>query len=829
MPVSLTRLMGRAREIAEVQDLVRRPDVRLLTLTGPGGVGKTRLALAAVAGLDEDFPDGMWFVPLAAITDPALVPAAIAQVLGLRETSQQSPTHSLTSHLRHDTALLLLDNLEQVLAAAPFLVDLLAACPTLTILVTSRAALRATGEHEWVVPPLGLPDLASLPSDTEIAACEAVALFVERVRAFRPEFVLTTASAPIVAEICHRLDGLPLAIELAAARVKVLSPPALLARLTNRLQLLSGGPCDQPVRLRAMRDAIAWSYDLLTPDEQALFRQLAIFVGGCSLDAAEAVGGETARRRDGEETDNRSFPPSRLAASSPSVLDGLGLLVDKSLLRPVTGPGGAPRFAMLETIREFGLEQLSACGEAQAARRRHATFFLTLAEQGAPARAEKAPEAARLDQLAADHDNLRAALVWTTETGSVTRTLRLAWALWAFWLVHGHLSEGRRWLDAAIAGGRGDPTRVGLLGKALYGAAWLAIEQGDDAAARAFGDESLALARDRGDPEGIAYALGPLGFLAHQQGDLDRATTLHREALAIKRALGDDEGSAVTLTYLAHIALDRGEINEATSLGQEALATHRALGKRRHIALTLDILGDVAFHQGDDGRASEHFEEALTIFRDLRGKRGIASVFDHLGKIARGRGDHARAWAFHAEALDLHQEQGNAGSIAAWLDAVVSMLACCHQYASAARLFGTATVLREQAGRPRSRLLELENKHILASPRRGLGERAFAAAQSAGRELPVDHAITEVMAVTASALSGSSPPPSDAAPAPFGLTSREQDVLRLLAQHFTDKEIAQHLFISPRTVGRHITNLFTKLGVHSRREAAALAQDRDLA
>jgi predicted ATPase/DNA-binding SARP family transcriptional activator len=539
LPVQRTPLLGREREVAAVCHLLLREEVGLVTLIGPAGIGKTRLGQQIATELLDDFPDGVFFVDLAPIRDPALVAAAIAQVLGVREAQGLPLIESLKAYLRPRQLLLLLDNFEQVLPAASTVAELLAAAPHMKGLVTSRVVLRLRGEQEFPVPPLA-PDAA-------------VELFVQRARAARPDFAVTDEYAPLLAAICQRLDGLPLAIELAAVRIKLFSPAALLSRLERRLPLLTGGARDLPARQQTLRDAIAWSYDLLEEAEKTLFQRLSVFVGGCVLGAAEVI----CHPKTG------ALPPLTI-----DLLDGVASLVDQSLLWRKEQPDGEPRFVMLETVREFALECLAASGEEPALRRRHAHCYLSLAEK-ADARLTGPEQAVWLDRLERELDNLRAGLEWFTHAGEAEKALRLGAALWRFWAVRGYLSEGRERLAGLLAwsgrvppqapslrpGTRAaggyprsgwrfpplpGPVQTAVRLKALYAAGVLADAQGDYTAARSLFEEHLGIQRESGDVEAIATALCSLGNIANAQGDQAAARSLFEEALALFQEAGTD-------------------------------------------------------------------------------------------------------------------------------------------------------------------------------------------------------------------------------------------------------------------------------------------------
>jgi len=718
LPIQLTSFIGRSTELGEVKQLLTKE--RLLTLTGPGGSGKTRLALQVASEMIGHFNHGVFFVALAPIIDSGLVASTIAQVLGIPERAGRSIADSLKDYLQSKSLLLLLDNFEQVISAAPLVAELLAASRELKILVTSREVLRVSGELAYPVPPLPLPDLTQLPSLEALSQYAAVKLFVQRAQAVKPDFSITNDTAPAVAEICYRLDGLPLAIELAAARIKLLTPRAMLARLEPRLEFLTGGPRDLPARQQTLREAIAWSYDLLNEIEQELFRCLSIFVGGCAVEAVEAL-----------TEDN----PARV-----SVLDKLGSLLDKSLLREVEGTDGEPRFVMLELLREFGLEQLEASGEQERIRYRHADFFLALAEQ-AEASLESTEQVQWMDRMEQEHDNLRAALEWSkTAEGAEEICLRLAGTLGYFWEVRGHFSEGRERLSAILSTETAQG-RTAARAKLLARAAELAYRQSDYPATLSLAGESLAICREGGDKQGSASALIKLGNAATEVGDYATASGFLEEALTIWRELEDKHGTARALISLGWVALRSGDHQLANTRLEEALALSRELGDTRSIGFELSGLGEAALRQGDYVRARQLMEESLELRRQLGNKWGVGVSLGMLGWVAMRERDWDRAAARLGESLEVRREIGDKGGSAWCLERLAGVTMAQGQAEKAVRLFSAAAALRASIGSVIDPVDQARYERNRKSLRAKLGKERFAAARDEGRAMTLDQAV----------------------------------------------------------------------------------------
>jgi predicted ATPase/DNA-binding XRE family transcriptional regulator len=741
LPAPLTQLIGRKPDIAAARNALMRGETRLLTLIGPPGIGKTRLSLAVAHDVQAAFSDGASFVALAPINDPALVLATIAQALGVKTTAGRPLLDQLTTALRAQRRLLVLDNFEQVLAAAPLVVTLLEACPGVKALITSRAPLHVRGERLYPVPPLLLPDLMRLPGPVAMARTPAVALFVERAQGVMPDFRLTARNAPAVAAICVRLDGLPLAIELAATRITRLPAEALLERLEQRLAVLSDGARDLPPRHQTLRAAIGWSYELLSADEQRLFRRLGLFVGGWTVAAAQAVcvdGGVPAL-----DSGLREVGDDHPQSTMHNTLDELASLVDSSLLKQDNAGAGEPRFTMLETIRAYALEQLTASGEAAALRRRHAEHFLALAAAAEP-HLHGRDQVAWVERLELEHDNLRAVLAWS-QSGPDDQAIgvRLAGALVWFWMIHGHHHEGCMWFDAML---NRPNVAVPARAKALRAAVAALVEsQGDVARATAFQEESLALDRALGDAAGVAETLFWSGRAKIWQGAYAQAHALLAESLAMFQAQKNTWMTMWTLMSLGDTAYYNAEIMKAQAYFQETLPLSLGLEDPFSIAWALANLGRVAHALGDDRQAQSHYAESLALFRDLGNRRDIAQVYLELGRVACTQGHAAQAHGYYAESLPIFGELMDKLGIAQCLERIAGLISTPGQHPAdtrrTARLFGAAEAVRAAAGLPLPPVYRAAYQHDLAAARARLDEEAFAAAWAEGQAMTLEQAI----------------------------------------------------------------------------------------
>jgi predicted ATPase/DNA-binding CsgD family transcriptional regulator len=862
LPTPLTPLIGRQQEVATACDLLRRVQVRLLVLTGPGGIGKTRLALQTATDLRQDFPAGVCFVSLESLRDPALVAPAIAHALDLKETARESVVDHLKSFLREQHLLLLLDNFEQVAPVAPLLTELLAACPKLKVLVSSRTRLHVRGEHEYVVPPLALPDPKQLADSGALSQYAAVALFLQCAWAFQPEFQVTSTSTRAIAEICVRLEGVPLAIELAAARIKLFPPQVLLAQLSRRLPILTSGPQDAPIRQQTLRNTLTWSYSLLNSWEQWLLRQLSVFVGGCTLQAAAAV--------------CCAFGNS-VEASASSVLDGVASLIDKSLLYQTEQQEEEPRFCMLEMTREYGQEMLARCEETEATQQAHALYYLALVEQAAQAW-EGPQHGAWLGRLERDHDNLRAAMQWSLEREENGDRLEVAFrfgtAMRSFWQVRGYFNEGRTFLGRILtqSGGSLPSWRA----QALNDAVLLAVSQGDHEWGEALCQENLLRCRELRDGSAVARTLYLLGWLALLQGNLATAHSRLSESLALFREVGDKGGILISLFWMGVVLIYQGEYTRARAVFVQTLAMQRELGNKRGIAWSLfhlawihflaqsdhipvrsllteagalfkeigdkwgiaeccHLLGRLSLQQGDAVTAHRLLEQSLTLFRGIGNRRGIARSLSHLGDVAARQQDWARARMLYEESLTEAQETSDIVEMAFRLEGVAGVVAAGGASLAnvlwAAQLWGAAETLRETMGAPLPPVEHATYAERVAATRSSIGKRIFAAYWALGRTMTPEQALAAQGKAATPSQNSREPAlisSRNAAANLASLTAREVEVLRWVALGLTDAQVAKQLVISPRTVTSHLSSIYNKLGVTSRSAATRFAVEHKL-
>ena len=803
--------MGREREIEEVKRELAT--TRILTLTGVGGSGKTRLALEVARDLLEAYPDGVWLVELAPLSEAALVPKAVAEALRVPERPAEPLADTLTEVLRGRQLLLILDNCEHLLEATAQLVDvLLDSCPRLRILATSREALGVEGEIRWLVPPLSVPEQGRTPSSEELEGYESVRLFVERAKGRDPSFSLSPKNALAVTEICRRLEGIPLAIELAATRVGTLSIEQISERLTNSLKLLTGGSKTQMPKQRTLRGALDWSYELLSEEEKKFFARLSVFVGGWTLEAAEAVGAGG-------------------GAEEEDILDVLSGLVDKSLVVVRERQESRVRYRKLEPTRQYAREKLEEGDEGEEVRRRHAGFFLDLAEEAEP-RLRGPEDTEWLERLEVEHDDLRAALSWALERGEAEVGLRLAGALWLFWQGHGHYGEGHRWLEQVLE--RGSQASAAARAKALEGEGWLVFRSGGMDAGVIAAREGLELSDEAGLGGAVrAKFLNILGWMTVTQGDYERAKELFEESLKLSRDANDEFGIADGLLGLGNSLDSLGDRGRAKELFEEGIVLCRKLGYLPTLARHMFSLGVSLLFEGDYERGAALNEEAATLLREHGYKGGLEFVLDNLGWAALLQGDHERAKTSYEENLALCKELGDKTGVADSLEGLACVAGTDGEAERAAKLFGVADVLREALGYKHSPEEDAWRETYRATARSLLGEasweEALAQGHAMGLEEAIEYALPAEKPSATTSTTTAQPSTSSLPENPAGLTSREVEVLGLVAVGMTNAQTAKELFVSPRTVETHLTSIYHKLGVSSRAGATRFALEHGLA
>lgn len=855
LPSPLTALIGREQEVRQASTLLRSAGVRLLTMTGAGGIGKTRLALHVAVALLDAFENGVSFVPLASITHAAAVLPALEQALGLGDASGEEPLERLKAALGDRYQLLLLDNFEQVLPAAPQLIDLLQACPRLTLLVTSRAVLRVSGEHEFPVPPLALPQLSHLPEKDLLARYAAVALFVQRARAIKPAFQLTAANAAAIAEICVRLDGLPLAIELAAARIKLFSPQVLVRRLDKRLHFLTSGARDLPARQQTLRDTLGWSYDLLDAQGQHLFRWLAVFDGGCLLSAAEAVCRSVGN-------------PTR------DVVDGVTALIDQSLLHQAEAEEGEPRLVMLETIREYGLECLQESGEAEACEQAHARFYLQLVQEAEPHLKGGEQQLSWFARLEQDMANIFAALEAAFRYGLDAELVRGINAFAPFLFARGLHVQAEPHLKRAQQLASSLHDTLGLT-DTLYHLSEAVEKQGSYAQAEAYLREGLTLARQLGDPTKLSQVLCSLGWVISRRGEYVQAESYLQEALALAKQVGDHELITHSCLTLSGVVSERGDYAQTENYLQEGLAVARQSGNRKHVCALLSTLGYLAFLRGEYSQAEDYTQETLELANQIGYREASMVSLLNLGQIAGEQGNYSEAERYSQEALVLARQSGNREKISSLLanlgtfagaqgdesraraylqEALILARQIANHWLLATTLYEWGDFhLRQQrfdvaniAFREARDIASEGNAEYLALASYGLariaaahgdtleayrqGQESLAALESMGHSKASEvRSWLDTLPRPSPASSQMTPSAQPSLSYPAGLTTREVEVLRLVAQGLTNPQIATHLIISRHTANAHVRSLFNKVNVNSRTALTRFAIEHQLA
>lgn len=808
LPIPWGSFVGRRAELASLYQLLHS-GARLLTLTGPGGVGKTRLALELTARVADEFADGAFFVTLQDLTEPEQVLGTVATALHVHESGTRPLIDDLGEALANKQALIGIDNWEHVLGAAPQLAELLSACPRLCVIATSREALRLPGEVEYPVRALSVP-ICDEQHPLNAVQAEAVQLFIARGQAIRPDFAVEAGNALVIGEICALLDGLPLAIELAAALLRLFAPQALLARLKSvpdlagrspTMQLVVGGPRDLPVRQQTLRGAIHWSYNLLDIAEQRLFCWQAVFAGGCDLEAAEAVCGE------------------RVASSRP-MLDSLLALVDKNLLQ-VEQVDGEPRFWMLRTIREYTQELLESGIESSEVHQRHAQHYLEMVERAVPEL--KGPSHAQwLERFDREHDNLRAALSWSLEHGQVEIACRIAGELWRYWVVRGHSQEADRWLRRILAAPGDVP--LPLRAKVLNGAGAVAWTLGDLERARTYHTECLALRMHMEDGPGIAASYHNLAIAAHDQSDIETAEMYFRKSIAQYQDLSDHWGVADGLLQLGNIMRKRKMFDEARSHLERGCAILAELGDRQGVGGACYLLGELADDQGDYEQARRYFTESKEIAAELGYVWGVALADHELGRIALDMNDFRQAATLLEASLRRKHELGNKLGVAHSLEMLACLAAAQRDLRRAGRLWGAAEALRLALGAPLGEEARVSYDRRIAFDRMAAKQKSFLSGKEAGAQMGLDEVVRYALEPSGAEAQGA--PTRRSFPA--GLTAREVEVLALVAQGLTDAEVAERLVLSPRTVNAHLTSVYNKLGVSSRAAATRFAVEQKL-